>query len=98
MQELHRDVDREVDERVSASLAPMEERLRETQERLERSNRDNEMLEVMLRATPPRGGMGPTGDERGHASSPGKNIQPREYSPRGGVGPAKWLFHTGMYF
>ena len=93
-----RDVDREVDERVSATLAPMEDRLREAEERLQKANRDNETLEVLMRATPPRGGTAPTGAERGPTSSPGKHIQPREYSPRGGVGPAKWLFHMGMYF
>ena len=92
------DVDWEVDERVSATLAPMEDRLREAEELLQKANRDNETLEVLMRATPPRGGTAPTGAERGPTSSPGKHIQPREYSHRGGVGPAKWLFHMGMYF
>ena len=83
---------------MSANLAPMEEQLRDAQERLERATRDNETLEVMVRASSPGGGRGPTGGERPQQSSPGKSIQPREYSPRGGVGPARWLFHMGMYF
>ena len=95
---LDRDVDREIEERLSANLVPMEQRLQEVQEQLAKVTRDNETLEVIMRATPPRGGTGPTGGERGQTSSPGKNMQPRDYSPRGGVGPAKWLFHMGMYF
>ena len=93
-----RDVDREVEERVLATVGPIEERLRDAELRLERANRDNEMLEVIMRTVPQRGGTGSTGGGGGPTSTPGKHIQPREYSPRGGVGPAKWLFHMGMYF
>ena len=66
----------------------LEEELREARSRLERSERDRE-------ATNLRGG--PSGPEPRVAPTGGK-IQPREYSPRGGVGPGKWLFHMNLYF
>ena len=96
--DLSRNLELEMGEQELPITAPIEERFREAQERLERANRENEMLMVMMRVNPPRGGADTTGVAGGHASTPGKGIQPREYSPRGGVGPAKWLFHMGMYF
>jgi hypothetical protein len=89
------DIEHEVAERGRSHLS-LEEELREARRRLERSERDREILEVMMRTTNLRGGP-PSGPEARVAPSGGK-IQPREYSPKGGVGPGKWLFHMSMYF
>ena len=88
----------EEDARVRIALTEAEGALRDAQVRLDRVTRDNEVLEIMMRATPPPGGVGPNGAPVARPSAPGKAIQPREYSPRGNVGPAKWIFHMGMYF
>jgi hypothetical protein len=89
------DLDREVEERVRAHLArlgPLEEELREARIRLDR---DRELLGVLMQA-PVRGVQGVPPARMVPAG--GKSLAPREYSPKGGVGPGKWLFHLEMYF
>ena len=78
------------------SSASMEERLREANEKLEKSERARETLETMMRVSPQGGG----GAVRvsGSVGSGGRSIAPREYSPRNGVGPGKWFFHMEMFF
>ena len=90
------DLDREVEERVRAHLArlaPLEDELREARIRLER---DRELMGAVASA-PAQGGASATAPTR-VAPAGAKTIAPREYSPKGGVGPGKWLFHLEMYF
>ena len=77
-------------------LASMEERLREANEKLEKSERARETLETMMRVSPQGGG----GAARvgGSVGTGGRSIAPREYSSRNGVGPGKWFFHMEMFF
>ena len=78
------------------SSASMEERLREANEKLEKSERARETLKTMMRVSPQGGG----GAARvtGASGAGGRSIAPREYSPRNGVGPGKWFFHMEMFF
>ena len=66
--------------------------------RLARETRDREVLEVMMRSSPQRDAAPPPESGARGAQNGGKAVMPREYSPKGGVGPAKWLFHIEMYF
>ena len=92
--------------RADAWDADMEERLRARLERLETMeeelrearillNRDRELMGAMVHVP---GGGGPSGAPARSGPAGSKNIVPREYSPKGGVGPGKWLFHLEMYF
>ena len=98
-----------VEQRVQAALAaasPSEElRLAQEralaaerelyQERIAALERERDLLERIASRPQP----GPA--ERPEGQSSGSNFkvtQPREYSPRGGVGPSKWLMHMALFF
>ena len=90
------EIERAVEELMHSTLTPIQEDLREARARLERSEREREILEVMVRTnTSP---VGPAAGPERRTQSGGKAIQPREFSPKGNVGPAKWLFHMDLYF
>ena len=65
------------------------------QERIASLERERDLLERIASRPQP----GPA--ERPEGQSSGSNFkvtQPREYSPRGGVGPPKWLMHMALFF
>ena len=98
-----------VEQRVQAALAaasPSEElRLAQEralaferqafQERIASLERERDLLERLAN----RPQAGPAERHEGQSSSSNfKVTQPREYSPRGGVGPSKWLMHMALFF
>ena len=78
-------------------LSPQDNELRELRHSLEKSERARETLETMLRVLP-QGGAAQGSGNHGGTFSGSKAIKPREYSPKGGVGSAKWMFHMEMFF
>ena len=93
-----RDASREEADLLRTRLTTVQDNLADATRRLERETRDREVLEVLVRSSPQRDAA--PSPESGARSSQngGKAVVPREYSPKGGVGPAKWLFHIEMYF
>ena len=60
------------------------------------SERERETLETLLKVSPQ--GVGGPARVVGSSGTGGRHVAPREYSPKNGVGPGKWLFHMEMYF
>ena len=95
-----REIERLVVENARMRNAHMsdQEELRDARTRLEMQERERNVLESLARSSISGAGAGPTVVTEVRAPSGGKIAQPREYSPKGGVGPAKWLFHMDLYF
>ena len=89
--DLYEDMDEGLRARLER-LETMEEELREARILL---SRDRELMGAMVNVP---GGGGASGAPARSGPAGNKNIVPREYSPKGGVGPGKWLFHLEMYF
>ena len=97
---MQREIERLVVENARMRNAHMsdQEELRDARTRLEMQERERNVLESLARSSISGAGAGPTVVTEVRAPSGGKIAQPREYSPKGGVGPAKWLFHMDLYF
>ncbi len=87
---LDRQLELLVEERVRTALAnitPDRDALREARIQADIYRQENERLTCR---SPAR--------TDGPSPSIHRNIQPREYSPRGNVGPSKWLYQMELYF
>ena len=72
------------------------EELRAIRISLAKSERERETLETLLKVSSQ--GVGGPARVVGSSGTGGRYVAPREYSPKNGVGPGKWLFHMEMYF
>ena len=97
--DIRRQVELLMDERGQATLATQsptaDADLRVAQARIEFLENERDLL----RRLADRPAARPSASSDGPSSSgPFKVSQPREYSPRGNVGPSKWLMHMALYF